>query len=73
MRKSVPCLACLCGREKAAAEIAVIACTCAPLAGGMGEGRETEAPIRTSSAGRLPAKFKHINKRRKRNQPGFPE
>ena len=30
-------------------------------------------PCRTSSVERLPAEFKHINKRRKRNQPGFPE
>ena len=35
--------------------------------------RRAVAPFRTSSAGRQPAKFKHINKRRKRNQPGFPE
>ena len=35
--------------------------------------RGSPAPRWTSSAGRQPAKFKHINKRRKRNQPGFPE
>ena len=30
-------------------------------------------PTSTSDQARLPAEFKHINKRRKRNQKGFPE
>ena len=46
---------------------------CAGPTACVGRGPEAEAPFRTSSAGRQPAKFKHINKRRKRNQPGFPE
>lgn len=29
--------------------------------------------LSTSDQARRPAEFKHINKRRKRNQPGFPE
>lgn len=32
-----------------------------------------EPNLSTSDQARRPAEFKHINKRRKRNQPGFPE
>lgn len=45
----------------------------APNAGDLPERRVSNALLSTSDQARRPAEFKHINKRRKRNQLGFPE